>query len=151
MGINILFVCTGNTCRSPMAAGLLKHLLEDRNKQSYVITSAGTHTLPGMPASAHAIQVMQEQGIDISTHKSAVLDGNISEKADLILALTNGHADFIRDHFPASTGKTFVLSEYARKTGNPTDIADPAGGDLEDYRKTRDQIQEYLKLIVNKM
>ena len=134
-----------------MAAGLLKHLLPADRKESYTVSSAGTHAAPGLPASDAAVAVMKEEGIDIADHRSHQVSKTLVEKADLILALSESHADFIRRHFPDAAGKTYLLSEYAEKTKLAQDVQDPAGGTLEEYRETRGQIKQYIEKIAKKM
>jgi protein-tyrosine phosphatase len=151
MAFNVLFVCTGNTCRSPMAAGLLTHLLPDEKKAKYKAVSAGTLALRGQPASGPTVQVMQELGINISEHRSQPLSAALTEKADLVLALSGEHAEIIRESFPEAARKTFLLSEYADKTAGPVDIPDPMGRPIETYRLVRDRIREYVSKILKKM
>jgi len=134
-----------------MAAGLLGHLLPSDRKSAYTVSSAGTHAAQGSPASDQAVAAMKAIGIDIAGHRSRQVNKNLVEKADLILALSESHADFLKDHFPDASGKIFLLSEYAEKSKAKQDVPDPAGGNLEEYQETRDQIKRYIDKIVRKM
>jgi protein-tyrosine-phosphatase len=151
MAINILFVCSGNTCRSPMAEAMLKSKLPEEIKSAYLITSAGTEALEGLPATAHAAQAMHEEGIDLSAHRSRPITERLIERADLILALSRQHREFIETNFPEASGKTFLFAEYADKSAKGIGIPDPIGGPLEDYRHIRDRIKEYILRLVAKM
>ncbi len=141
----ILFVCTGNTCRSPMAEALARHL--SRSVEGWDFASAGVFAREGQPASQQAVTVMKESGIDISGHVSRQLTPARAEASDYIVALTEGHADLIRENFPEAAGKIHTLHSY-----NPAnagrDVMDPFGGSVESYRKTRDEIESALSDLI---
>ncbi|NOJ70627.1 low molecular weight protein arginine phosphatase [Paenibacillus alvei] len=110
--IRILFVCTGNTCRSPIAEAMLKHMAEERGLEMHV-QSAGVAAWDGTPMSQHAAAVLEEQ--DIGNHhefRSAVLDEKRVQWADLILTLTTSHKRYVLQQFPSAHNKTFALKEY---------------------------------------
>lgn len=108
--MRILFVCTGNTCRSPMAEGLLRKLARERGV-NVEVSSAGVAASNGAPISRHAEAVLRDQGIvDYMTSKS--LHGQLTEWADLILTLTQGHKRHVIQYFPAVADKTYTLKEY---------------------------------------
>ncbi|GGH32685.1 low molecular weight protein arginine phosphatase [Paenibacillus segetis] len=108
--MRILFVCTGNTCRSPMAEGLLRKLARERGV-NVEVTSAGVAASNGTPISRHAEAVLKSQGIaDNMTSKP--LHGQLTEWADLILTLTQGHKRHVIQYFPAAADKTYALKEY---------------------------------------
>ena len=103
----ILFVCTGNVCRSPMAEGLLRHMLRGRN--DIQVTSAGLGALEGVGATGAAIEVMAELGIDISSHVSQSLGSELVRQADFILTMTRQHYDAIQALHPAAAEKAFLV------------------------------------------
>jgi len=151
MTFNVLFLCTGNTCRSPMAEALMRQSVPAGRKERFDISSAGTSAAPGDPASPGAAEVMAELGIDLSGHRARPLSAALVEKADLILALSDPQKAFIREKHPSASGKTYLLSEYADKAGKHESIADPLGGDPEVYRQARDLIHKYVLMIAEKI
>src|ERR1035438_2356664 len=114
----ILFICTGNVCRSPMAEGLLRHMLRGHN--DIQVASAGLGALEGQGATDVAINVMVELGIDISSHVSQPLGGELVGQADFILTMTRQHYDAIQALYPAAAEKTFLVREFEelRAEGN---------------------------------
>ncbi len=144
--MNILFVCTGNTCRSPMAEGLLKALLQP--EENINVLSGAISTTEGMPASANAVQVMAELEIDISKHISRNINADVLSEADLVLTMTQAHKQAIVHYFgDAFELKTQPLLDYVGIGG---DVADPYGGSVEVYRACRDQLQRAITLLYEK-
>lgn len=141
----ILFVCTGNTCRSSIAEGLGKKLAQEKGIEVEII-SAGVAAWPGAPATWEAIQAAAELGVDLKEHRARSLETELIEKADLILTMEERHKSIILARFPKAEGKTFTLREYV--TGSPGDISDPIGEPLETYRtcalELRDLIEQAL-------
>ncbi len=143
----ILFICTGNVCRSPMADGLLKHMLRGRNDVQVV--SAGLGALDGSIATDTAIEVMTELGIDISSHVSQPLNSDLVRQADFIFTMTRQQQDMIQALYPAAAEKTFLVREFEESVAAETkDIADPIGQSVEVYRRTRDQIRDALPSLI---
>ena len=133
--MNILFVCTGNTCRSPMAAYITEKVAVE-NDLDILIESAGVFAEEGEAASEYAIQAMSEMGIDLTSHRTQPVSEDLLSKADVVLTMTNGQKMLVEQYAPE---KTFTLNEYAGLMG---DISDPFGGDIEEYRETAQEIYD---------
>ncbi len=140
----VIFVCTGNTCRSSMAAALAKDILQQMNTgaQEIEIASAGTTALPGMPAAENAIKVLSSMGIDLKGHSASLLTQEDVQGADLILTMTGMHRRQVRSMVPECESKIFTLAEYA---GAGADVPDPIGGREETYRACAREIQTMVK------
>jgi len=139
----VLFVCTGNVCRSPMAAGLFyDKLCREKANDRVRVRSAGIWALEGQPASAYAQQVMNEHDLDISAHRGRNLTQTDVDEADLILVMSRQHAEVITRNFEHSKGKVYLLSEMA---GQGYDIEDPYGGSLLEYRHTAAELAELIE------
>lgn len=151
--VNILFVCSGNTCRSPMAQALLGKALEekpDKIKEAKIsIFSAGICALPGQPPSPEAVETMLRYKIDISGHRSRSLDITLLARADLILAMTRSQCDFLKKNFPGHVKHIFTLAEFAGQ--NNEDVEDPFGQDLESYQRSAIQINNCLEKILDRL
>lgn len=129
--MHILFICSGNTCRSPMAEAYFRHLAEKAKLHGVTVSSAGTFAGSGIKASQASVAVMNKYGIDISGHRSSTLDADTIEKADLIVAMTQSHKMHVGSIAAAALRKTRLLLEYAdNKSG---DISDPFGSDKNVY------------------
>jgi len=128
--MHILFICTGNTCRSPMAEGYFRSLVENEGVSDIKVSSAGTYASDGDPPSSHSVMALKEYGIDISAQRSSRLSREIIEDADLIIAMTASHRMFVGQVDAEAVSRTKLLGEYSDGGG---DIADPFGGDLDLY------------------
>lgn len=142
--MNVLFICTGNTCRSPMAEGILKSLAE-KNNLNLEIKSAGVYAYDGESASKNAVSALKGLSIDISNHKSQNISKELVEEADLILTMSKSHRETLLLSYPLVKEKVFLLNEYASKEDK--DIVDPFGKDLYHYELTRDEILKALNNI----
>ncbi len=131
----VLVVCTGNSCRSPMAAGWLNQKLTGKG---WMAESAGVAAGNGAPATPEAVAAMRELGIDISGHRSRALTRELAAAADLILALTADHRREIVRRFPAAAGKVHLLDSFG--PGPAQDVPDPIGLPADVYRHTRDEL-----------
>src|SRR5436190_15704437 len=137
----ILFVCTGNVCRSPMAEGLFRHAA--RGRGDFCVLSAGVGAIEGQPPSAYAVQALKELGIDISQQRSRMLTADVVNQADYIFGMTHGHVDAINLLYPQAAEKTFLLREFDETLDVfEKDISDPIGGSYEVYLDCRDQIEQ---------
>ena len=124
----LVFVCTGNTCRSPMAEALARELMPD----GWDVTSAGLHASVGDPPTHGALLAASEMGADISNHRVRSMTDALAFSAKLLVGMTAAHAAELRLRFPFAAEKVHVLGEYGPKPVR--DIADPFGGTLADYR-----------------
>lgn len=139
----IMFVCTGNLCRSPMAAGLLRHRLASEGlAETYEVASTGVWAVEDHPASANAISVMAERGVDLSGHIARTIRATDVAEADLILAMSREHEQMIRNTWPQYSWKVHRLSEMV---GKRKDVRDPYGGSVEEYRACADALAEYIE------
>lgn len=138
---NVLFVCTGNVCRSPMAEGIFRRAVQGRG--DYRVISAGLGALEGQPPSAHAVAAVKELGIDISNQRSRMLTPELVQQADYIFGMTHSHIDTVMLLFPFAAEKTFLLREFDETLDQfEKDISDPIGGSYDVYLNCRDQIEQ---------
>ncbi len=139
---NVLFVCTGNICRSPMAEGLLRRLLQERPLRAIQVSSAGFIAVPGNPATHLAALVAKEHGVDLSQHRAQPLTSSLIREADLILVMEPGHRWELLQHHREIASKVFLLRHFARSGDHHRAIADPYGLDLQAYRSCFEEIRE---------
>jgi glycine hydroxymethyltransferase len=144
----ILFVCTGNVCRSPMAEGLFRHAMANRG--DYRVGSAGVGAIDGQPPSAYAQRALKELGIDISRQRSRMLTAELVNQADYIFGMTHSHVDSITLLYPQAAEKTFLLREFDDTLDAfEKDITDPIGGSYDVYVACRDQIEQGIASMLN--
>ena len=140
----ILFVCTGNTCRSPMAEILLRHMLAREKLSGFTVLSRGIGALDGQPISAGAKQTLEDAGIQVPAHTSQSLSPTEVADADVILVMEDGHRAIIASENPEAIKKTFLLKGYGADPSERGNIDDPIGGSPKDYEKCRIEIQDAL-------
>ena len=137
--INILTVCTGNICRSPMAEGILKKAFE--NNQRAKISSAGTHALTGNPASEFAVISAKENGIDISGHTARGLNVEIIKGNGIILCMETSHIEYVLSLAPELYKRVFNLADFSESSRRIKEIPDPYGCSLREYRECFKEIE----------
>ncbi len=155
--MRILFVCTGNTCRSPMAAGIARAVAAERGLADVAVASAGAGANPlppGMPmpvigASDGAILVALEHGIDLGAHRAQPLTRQLVEQADLVLAMSERH--LARAEELGGAGKSFLLTDFASHGERARGVADPFGGDLAAYRGTFAELDREVRRALDRL
>src|SRR5690242_10653234 len=144
---NILFICTGNVCRSPMAEGIFRQAIQGRG--NYRVGSAGLGAMEGQPPSTHAVDAVKELGIDISNQRSRMLTHALVAQADYIFGMTHSHVDTVMLLYPQAAEKTFLLREFDETLDFfEKDISDPIGGSYDVYLDCRDQIEQGIASII---
>jgi protein-tyrosine-phosphatase len=170
--MKVLFVCTGNLCRSPMAEGLLRHELEERRCDGVEVASAGTWAARGEPATDEAIAVCELNGIDLSSHRSSPLEPEAVDEADLMLGMTSVHIQEIASLVPDARYRTMLLKEMAATQMPPVwpdapleervqallegsrprwtrklDVADPIGRPMRVYERCFSELQKAVHVL----
>ncbi len=146
---SILFVCTGNTCRSVMAEGYLKHFLAEDSKIE--VSSAGIIPYWSGRANELTIEVMKEEGIDVSNHRTKGIDRKTITHFDLILTMSRLQRDNILSQFPGAAGKIFCFKEYVYQETAPDlmEIRDPFAGEREDYLAVAGEIKKAVQALLD--
>jgi protein-tyrosine-phosphatase len=146
--LNIVFICMGNICRSPMAEGLLRHRWKEMGRDDLIVSSMGTHGLNGLPPTEYTQAVCKENGFDISSHRARSLVDEDLQKADLILCMEPVHKKFVQTFFPWHRDRLFLLGAWPEKETRKSAIDDPMGGSLEEFRLTFSIIKKHIERIL---
>lgn len=134
---HVLFICTANICRSPVAEAVLRQRFQARGLEDWTVSSAGTWAEEGRPVSTYSVLVAAARGLDIANHRARQVTRERLEQADLVLCMTEGHAEALRAEFPTQAAKIHLLTEM---TGKHYNISDPYGRSLRDYEQMAAEI-----------
>lgn len=148
--MKIMFVCTGNICRSAMAEALLKKMAKEKNKE-IEIHSCGTTAYPGDTCTEEAIKVMEEYKINMKKHRATHIKQSKIEEMDLILCATTSHKNSVISLYPELQGKVYTIKEYAQENVQEPDIADPWGYNIQIYKQCAKEIKDNLEKIIEKI
>lgn len=147
--MRLLFVCTGNTCRSPLAEAVARGIITERGLIGVSTSSAGTSAWEGASASDGSLLIGLENGLDLSGHRARNVTREIVTEADLILAMGPHHLEAVE--VLGGEGKAFLLSDYASRGGSRAPVSDPFGGDLDVYRSTWAELDRQVRLVLDRI
>jgi len=147
--MRILFVCTGNTCRSPLAEALAQKLIVERALTDIEVVSAGTSAWDGAPASDGALLVGMERNLDLSPHRAQTLTRELVRDSDLVLGMGPHHLE--RIEALGGSGRSYLLTEYASRGATSRPVNDPIGGELELYRATADELEQEIRRVFDRI
>ncbi|MCK4548394.1 MAG: low molecular weight protein arginine phosphatase [Candidatus Eisenbacteria sp.] len=152
MAFHVLFVCTGNTCRSPMAEGLLRRLVQEHFPGQVEVSSAGTAGLEGLPASEFAMDVARENGVDLEGFHSSALNCRRIREADLILVMSPSHLEVVQKEEPEAADRIHLLREFGgTASGADSAVPDPIGASIEVYRQSYQRIDDAIRGVLPRL
>ncbi len=147
--MRILFVCTGNTCRSPLAEVIARKIAIERGLPEVEVASAGTSAWEGAPASDGSLLVAMERHMDLGPHRATLLSRPLVDAADLVLVMGPHHLD--RVEALGGAGKSYLLTEYASNGAIRRGITDPVGAELDVYRATADELEDEIRKVFDRL
>lgn len=143
MSHSVLFVCTGNVCRSPMAEALFNAKAKRLGENgAWIARSAGTWALENQPASGHAITTIKERGLDLTPHRGHQITADDLLQSDIVIVMTQNHREALAAEFPLHKNKIHLMSEI---DGRVYDISDPYGGILSEYQVCAQKLEEMIE------
>jgi|SRR5436190_5364614 len=147
--MRILFVCTGNTCRSAIAESIARKIVIERGLPDVELQSAGTSAWDGAPASDGALLVGMERGLDLSTHRAQTLTRELVRDADLVLAMGPHHLE--RIEALGGAGRAYLITDFASRGASARPVNDPIGGELDIYRATVDELEQEVRRVFDRI
>ena len=145
MAFRVFFVCSGNTCRSPLAEAIARNAFGEIGENGFEFASAGTFAEDGTFASPGSLEVARENGLDLEAFQSRRLSAELLDAADLILVMELAHRSGVLGHSPLADTRTFLLGELAGRDSSDAAVPDPFGGSIDSYRRTYHRLDTMIR------